>query len=163
MAPRTAIELEEFLRTHGIEFLKAKHAAVRTVAEAEVVVPSLPGAKAKNLFLREGGGERLFLVVLPYETRADMKAIAATLGVSKLRFASPEELLRVLGVEPGAVSMLALINDVQGQTVLVLDRSIWESECVTCHSLVNTATLSLTLEGLRKFLGLTGHTPIILG
>jgi len=154
--------LDDFLRLHDIEVLRVEHPAVMTVAEAALLVPEMAGAKAKNLFLREGKTDRFLLAVVPYEKRVDLEALARALGSAKLTLASTEQLLSVLAVTPGAVSLLALFNDKEHRAKPVLDRLIWEAEGLQCHPLVNTATLSLTSSGLRHFLANTGHEPMVL-
>jgi Ala-tRNA(Pro) deacylase len=154
--------LDPFLQRHGIAAARTEHRAVMTAAEASLWVPEMPGTKAKNLFLREGKTERFLLVVVPYEKQVDLGALARALGTAKLAFASPEQLLRVLGITPGAVSLLALVNDVGHRATLVVDRVVWEADGLQCHPLVNTATLSLDAAGLRRFLQATGHVPEVL-
>lgn len=62
-----------------------------------------------------------------------------------------------LGVTPGAVTILGLINDVDRKVELVFDAEIWQSEAFLCHPLVNTATLVISRQGLLKFCQLTHH------
>jgi Ala-tRNA(Pro) deacylase len=140
-----------------VPYQRCDHQAVFTVAEAAQVVPPMPGAKAKNLFLRDAHSARLFLVVVPYEKRVDLAALAATLGLRKLRFASAEELLGCLGVTAGAVSVLALFNDRDHRAELIMDESIAQANALQAHPLVNTATLSISMEGLKQFLDSIGH------
>ncbi len=130
--------------------------------EADRLVPALPGAKTKNLFLRDDKGRRHFLVVLPATKSADLKALASRLGVRKLGFASAERLRKHLGLEPGAVSILGLVNDASGAVEVVLDRKIGKARALLCHPLVNTSTLVVPAEGVRRFLEATGHEARVL-
>jgi len=155
-------DLCTWLDEQGIAYERCDHPAVFTTAEAEQWVPPLPGAKAKNLFVRDKAGSRYLLVVVPYAKRVDLAALATALGVKKLRFASPPELLECLGITPGAVSVLALFNDGDRRVELVMDSVVWQADPLQCHPLVNTATLVLPKAGLERFLALTGHTPRVL-
>ena len=76
-----------------------------------------------------------------------------------LRFGSEENLMRLLGVTRGSVTMLGLANDTEHQVELWLDSEIWNNENFLCHPLVNTATLVLSKNELEKFFSLTGHIP----
>lgn len=76
--------------------------------------------------------------------------------------ASHERLQKYLGVTTGAVSLLALVNDCGRQVEFVIDRTLWEADAVQAHPLVNTATLVLRHEDLKKFLDATGHVPHIV-
>jgi Ala-tRNA(Pro) deacylase len=150
------------LQRLGIRFERADHPAVYTTEEAARLVPPLPGAKAKNLFLRDAHGRQHFLVVVPYAKRADLSRLARALGLRKLTFGSPEELQRLLGVTPGAVSVLGVVCDRDCAVRVVIDAALWQAECLQCHPLVNTATLAVPLAGLRQLLAATGHEPEVL-
>ena len=156
------MDIYEFFAKHGIDFQRYDHPAVYTVQEAKRLVPPMPGAKTKNLFLRDRPGKRHFLVVLGYEKSADLKALTKLLNVSKLGFASPERLQRHLGVEPGAVSVLGLVNDREHVVEAIIDRAIWEAKAISAHPLVNTSTLVIQHEGLARFMAATGHEPRVM-
>ena len=46
------MHLDQFLHRHGIALVRQPHPAVMTCAQADLLVPKLHGAKAKNLFPR---------------------------------------------------------------------------------------------------------------
>ena len=150
-------DIYSFLKRHGIAYERQDHPAVFTVAQARRLVPPLPGAKTKNLFLRDRKGERHFLVVVGYEKAVDLKAMSSVLGVSKLGFASPERLQRYLGVDPGAVSILGVVNDARGDVEVIVDRVLWQANAFQCHPLVNTSTLVISRADIKRFLDATGH------
>jgi Ala-tRNA(Pro) deacylase len=156
------LDIYDFLEANAISFTRQDHPAVYTVEEARRLVPPLPGAKTKNLFLRDRKGKRHFLVVVGYEKTVDLKSLTSILGVSKLGFGSPQRLQRHLGVEPGAVSLLGLVNDTDHAVELIVDRSVWGARSLQCHPLVNTSTLVISDTGLRCFLEATGHQPRVL-
>jgi len=87
----------------------------------------------------------------------DLKQLAGQINVPKLRFGSQENLERLLGVKPGSVTMMALINDAGRQVELWLDDEIWQGDLFQCHPLVNTATLLLSRSSLERFFEITGH------
>ena len=151
--------LEVFFTRHRIEAFRQDHPPVMTVAESEQLVPPLPGAKTKNLFLRDKKGARHFLVTVPYDLAVDLDALALLLGAGRLGFASADRLMKHLGVTPGSVSVLALVNDATKAVELVVDRRLWEAEAVHAHPLVNTATLVIPHGELERFLAATGHSP----
>ena len=155
-------DLERFLRTHAIEARRVEHPAVMTVEESERLVPPLPGAKTKNLFLRDKKGARHFLVSVPHDLTVDLDALGDAIGAGRLGFASAERLQRHLGVMPGSVSLLALVHDRTHAVELVMDRRLWEADAVHAHPLVNTATLVVTHDALERFLAATGHAPRII-
>lgn len=151
------MNIYEFLERHAIDHERHDHPPVFTCEEAERLVPDIPAAKTKNVFLRDRPGRRHFLVVVGYEKSVDLKALAPLLEASKLSLGSPERLARHLGVEPGSVTILALANDEARSVEVVFDEPIAAAAALRCHPLVNTATLSISQAGIRRFLEATGH------
>ena len=150
-------EFFEFLDTNGVAYERHDHPAVYTVEEADRLVPDLPGAKTKNLFLRDGKGKRHFLVLVPSDKSVNLKALNAALGVKRISFGSPERLKKHLGIEPGAVSLLAVYNDSEHNVEVVMDQDLWEADIFLFHPLVNTSTLVIEKADIERFLKATGH------
>jgi len=150
-------DLFALLERHGITFERADHPAVFTVEEARRLVPPLPATPTKNLFLRDQKGTRHFLVVVGHDKAVDLKALAPAIGSSKLSLGSPERLKARLGIEPGAVSLLALVNDPGHEVEVFIDRGLWQADALQCHPLLNTATLVIARDGIERFLQATGH------
>ncbi len=153
--------LAELLQRLGIAVAEVAHPPVFTVAEAASHPHGLAGADTKNLLLRDAG-RALFLVTLRADRRADLKALPALLGAKRLSFASAETLLETLGVAPGAVTPLALVNDAAHRVTFALDRALAASERIVCHPLVNTASVSLATADLLRLLAAVGVTPHII-
>jgi Ala-tRNA(Pro) deacylase len=151
------MDIYQFLADHDIEYERHDHPPVFTCEEAERLVPDMPAAKTKNLFLRDRKGRRHFLVVVGYEKAVDLRALTSLLGVRKLGFASPERLKRYLGVDPGSVSILGLMNDVNQAVEVIMDEGLWGAEAFRCHPLVNTSTLAISRDDVQRFLEITGH------
>jgi Ala-tRNA(Pro) deacylase len=156
------MDIYQFLADHDIEYERHDHPPVFTCEEAERLVPDMPAAKTKNLFLRDRKGRRHFLVVVGYEKAVDLRALTSLLGVRKLGFASPERLKRYLGVDPGSVSILGLMNDVNQAVEVIVDEGLWGAEAFRCHPLVNTSTLAISRDDVQRFLEITGHQVRIL-
>jgi Ala-tRNA(Pro) deacylase len=156
------MDIYQFLADHDIEYERHDHPPVFTCEEAERLVPDMPAAKTKNLFLRDRKGRRHFLVVVGYEKAVSLKALTSLLGVSKLGFASPARLKRYLGVDPGSVSILGLVNDVDQAVEVIVDEGLWSADAFRCHPLVNTSTLAISRDDIQRFLEITGHPVRIL-
>jgi Ala-tRNA(Pro) deacylase len=110
------------------------------------------------LFLCDKKARRFFLVVTACEKTVKLDALSSELEVSHLRFGSEENLMRLLGVTRGAVTMMGLVHDKEHQVELWIDAEIWGEESFLSHPLVNTATLILAKSELERFFALTGHT-----
>lgn len=147
----------EILRELGISYTKHEHPPVYTVEEAEQHWENITGAHCKNLFLRNKKGKNHYLVVVESRKRVDLKALTKNLGEDRLSFASPERMMRYLGLEPGAVSPFGLINDRENAVVVVIDRDLKEASHVNFHPNVNTATVGITFADFEKFLTHCGN------
>lgn len=151
--------LLEFLVQHQIAYEFHEHVAVFTSQQARDLIAPLPGASAKNLFLRDKKGKRHILLTVDDQKTVNLKSLAASHGISGLSLASPERLMTFLGVTPGAVSLMALVNDADHQVEVLIDEDLWSADALHAHPLVNTATLVIPMDGIRAFLTATGHTP----
>jgi len=142
----------------GIAHRTVEHPPVFTVEEAKALRGNLPGHHIKNLFLRNKK-EEMWLVVALEDRAIDLKRLGEVLGAGRLSFGSADRLKRYLGVEPGSVTPLALVNDQARAVQLVLDRGVANGGPVNAHPLVNTMTTALTPADLLRFFEATGHTP----
>ncbi len=152
-------EFLSFLDANHFVYQRIEHPAVFTCAESALHRPELPAVSTKNLFLCDKKARHFFLVVTACERTVDLESLAPRLGVAHLRFASEENLQRLLGVTRGSVTMMGLANDTERKIELWIDAEIWQGEHFLSHPLVNTATLILSKAELERFFGLTGHMP----
>ena len=142
----------------GISHRTVEHPPVFTVEEAKALRGNLPGHHIKNLFLRNKK-EEMWLVVALEDRAIDLKRLGEVLGAGRLSFGSADRLKRTLGVEPGSVTPLSLVNDEARAVQLVLDRGVADGGPVNAHPLVNTMTTALAPADLLRFFDATGHTP----
>jgi Ala-tRNA(Pro) deacylase len=149
--------VERYLDTLGISYVRHDHPPVATVAEAERYWVNIDATHAKNLFLRNDKGTRHFLVVLEFSRRADLSALSAAFAERKLGFASPDRLMKHLGLMPGAVSPFGLINDPQRHVTVAIDVALRDAARVAFHPNVNTATLVISGADFQRYLAAVGH------
>jgi Ala-tRNA(Pro) deacylase len=71
-------------------------------------------------------------------------------------------MMKHLGVTPGSVTVLGLINDTERGVELYVDADVWVAPSWRCHPLINSATLIIAREGIEKFLAHTGHTANVV-
>jgi len=152
-------EFLAFLDANGFVYERVEHPAVFTCAEAELHRPAQPAVSTKNLFLCDKKARRFFLAVTACEKTVKLDSLAKQLSVASVRFASEENLARLLGVTRGSVTMMGLANDVAHAVELWIDAEIWQAEQFSSHPLVNTATMILSKAELKRYFELTGHTP----
>jgi Ala-tRNA(Pro) deacylase len=158
MASEKEQKVYESLDKLDIPYVRHEHPPVYTVEEAEKHWENITGAHCKNLFLRNKKGNRHYLVVLGSSKRADLKALEKQLGEDRLSFASPERLMRYLGLEVGAVSPFGLINDTQKEVQVIIDQDLKEADSINFHPNVNTATVGLSFSDFEKFLAFCGQS-----
>lgn len=103
----------------------------------------LPGARAKNLFLRNKNGKRHFMLILPQEKSFD-KDLFREISTQKCGFADEDRMMKYLGVKPGSVSPFCLITDQDGHVEVMIDASLMEEEFLYFHPQRNTASIQLT-------------------
>lgn len=159
--PTSPEALIETLSGAGIAMTRHEHPPLRTVEDSKAFRGQMDGTHVKNLYLRDRK-KRNFLVVAQEDRDIDLKALQDKIGADRLSFGSADRLFEFLGVRPGAVSPFTLINDTDHRVRLALDTSLMDAEMLFFHPLVNDLTLGVTPGGLRSFLAITGHDPVMV-
>lgn len=144
-------DLAAALAALNIEVPCFEHPPLRTVEDAHVHWDKLAGAQVKNLFFKDAGGQ-LWLVVVPGDPRMDTKAMATLIGSRRLSFGNADLLRDVLGVEPGAVTPLAVMNDNTRRVRTVLHAGLMDAALLLVHPLLNTATVQIAPADLVRFM-----------
>lgn len=145
----------------GIAHRVHDHEAVFTVEESRAIKDDIACLHTKNLFLTDGKGS-YFLLTVPAEARIDLKRVHPLLGCRRLSFGKPEAMERLIGVTPGSVTPLAMINAAAPGITLVLDRALDGDQPVGVHPLRNTATLTLAGVDILALARHWGHDPRVV-
>lgn len=159
--PATRADLLARLSELGIPAETFEHAAVFTVGDSLELQRTIPGGHTKNLFLKDKKGQ-LFLVVALHDAAIDLKYLHKPLGSGRLSFGSGELLLEVLGIKPGSVTPLALINDRARRVTVVLDHVMMQYDQLNFHPLENTATTGIARDDVLRFIRACGHEPRVM-
>lgn len=151
------------LDTLGIAHHTLVHEPLYTVEEARTVKYALEGAHTKNLFLRNKKG-RMFLLVLSHDQHIALKSLHQQMQLTggQLSFASTERLGKYLGVVPGSVSPLAVINDHDKRVSVYIEQALLDHESIWLHPCRNTHSTRLSMTGLINALRAWDHTPEII-
>lgn len=142
----------------GIVHELHEHEAVFTVDESRRIKADIACHHTKNLFLKDAGGA-YYLVTVPAEARVDLKSLPQLIGSRRLSFGQPQAMERLIGVAPGSVTPLAMINAAPGAIALVLDEVLATEEPVGVHPLRNTATIALAGQDILRLARHWGHAP----
>jgi Ala-tRNA(Pro) deacylase len=71
-------------------------------------------------------------------------------------------LLENLGVYPGSVTPLSVVNAQPESLSIILERQMMEADLVAYHPLQNTMTVTMKPDDLIKFMNACGHEPRIV-
>ena len=160
--PATPADLFAFLNTLGIAHPTVTHAPLFTVEESQALRGTIPGGHTKNLFLKDKKGA-LYLVTTLEDAVIELRSLHRLLGASgRFSFGSADTMRATLGIEPGAVTPFAAMNDTARQVAVVLDAALMRHDTINAHPLVNTMTTSVARADLVRFLEATGHSPRVL-
>ena len=150
------------LSEKNIAYDKFEHEPVFTVEDAQKVDGDIDGISIKNLFVYDKK-KNMWLITIPHNIRPDLKKLKSVLGSNgNLSFCSPERLWDNLGVKPGSVSPLAVVNDVGGNVTAVIDKSCVGNDPVLPHPLQNDATIRLQGSDLLTYMQSYNHDPMVI-
>ncbi len=141
----------------SIAYRQYRHDPVETIQDIKEKIENLQVVHFKNIFLRNSKGDKHFLVLMDSNKRANTRALARKIGSSRLSFASNDRLQKYLGLEGGAVSPLGLINDINKEVEVLVDKDLGIDGQVTLHPNVNTASITMAYSDLVRFLEWSGN------
>jgi len=151
-------KVSEVLSGLGISFELHEHPPLPTIEEAVKYWSKMEATHCKNIFFRNHKGNMHYLVVIEHKQNLAIHDLEKRLKQGKLSFASPKRLLKYLGVEPGSVTPFGLINDDENHVHLFLDENLKQSEKISFHPNVNTASLILAFDDFIRYLDWTGNS-----
>ena len=145
----------------GISYGRVDHDEAATLEACEAVDEALGTVICKNLFLCNRQKTQFYLLLIEGKKVFKTKYLSQQLGCSRLSFAAPEDMERLLGVTPGSATVLALMNDPDNAVQLVIDRPVVSQEYMGCHPCKNTSSLRIAMgDVLNTILPAVHHVPI---
>ncbi len=144
-------ETYEFLNKSGVNYEITEHKAVFNMEELGEVKLPYPEFDAKNLFVRDDKRQNYYLITVKGDKRVNLKEFRKKYGLRNLSFASAEELMKIMGLTPGSVTPLGLLNDEEHIVKFYLD-SEFNGTLIGVHPNDNTATVWLKSEDLIKII-----------
>ena len=150
----------ELLDTLGIQYSGIKHEAAATMDDCKKADDALGVMMCKNLFLCNRQKTSFYLLLMPGDKEFHTKDITKQLNCSRLSFAGEEFMKSLLGVTPGSVTVLGLMNDTENKVQLVIDEDVLKNEYFGCHPCINTSSLKIrTSDLMEKILPHLGFKP----
>lgn len=142
----------------GISYTRLDHEAIYTVDGCNEVDQLMDMTICKNLFLCNRQKTKFYLLLMPGEKRFSTSEFCKLIESPRLSFAPEEYMVQFLNITPGSVSVMGLMNDVENQVQLYIDKDVLEEEYLGCHPCVNTASIKLKVSDvLEKFLPHVHH------
>ncbi len=141
----------------GISYARVEHPAAMTMADCDEIDRDMDAQHCKNLFLCNRQETEFFLLLLAGEKKFRTAQVSAQIGKPRLSFSSPERLGEILGLTPGAVTPMGLINDSDRRVRVLIDRDVISCPRVVVHPNVNTASIVLETKELLRFIESFGY------
>ncbi|QUA53840.1 prolyl-tRNA synthetase associated domain-containing protein [Aristaeella lactis] len=153
------IRTYDFLDKLGISYQRTDHERADTMEACNAIDAVLNVVICKNLFLCNRQKTAFYLLMMPGGKKFKTKQLSAQINSARLSFAEAEDMLKYLDIEPGAVSIMGLMNDREHSVRLLIDEDILKDEYIGCHPCVCTSSLKMkTADVLERFLPAVGHT-----
>lgn len=153
----------ELLDKLAIPYERIDHEPAATIDDCQEIDKALGVAMCKNLFLCNSQKTKFYLLMMPGEKRFDTKELSKQLGTARLSFAKAEYMEKFLGITPGAVSVMGLMNDYENKVQLLVDKDIVDEDFICCHPCVNTTSMKMKKEDIiGKFLAAIKHDYLVV-
>ena len=153
------IRTYDWLDRIGVRYQRTDHERADNMEACNVIDSVLGVVICKNLFLCNRQKTVFYLLMMPGDKKFKTKELSAQINSARLSFAEPEDMLRLLDIEPGAVSIMGLMNDRDRAVQLLIDEDVLREEYIGCHPCVCTSSLRIrTTDVIDRFLPSTGHT-----
>lgn len=157
------VRVYDYLDSLGIEYYRVDHDSVFGDDDCQAVEKVLEHVICKNIFLCNRQKTSYYMLVMPAHKRFKTSQVSHLLNSSRLSFGTPEDMLELLDVTPGSVSIMALMNDPDNRVQLVIDDELLQHEDYGCHPCKNTSSLRLKrADVFDVFLKSVHHEPIFL-
>lgn len=137
------IDTYNFLDSLGVEYDRIDHEAAFTMEVCEEIDKVLGGKTCKNLFLCNRQKTAFYLLLMPGDKPFKTKDLSAQIGSSRLSFATEEDMLELLNLTPGSVTILGLMYDKENRVKLLVDEEVLEDEYFGCHPCINTSSIKM--------------------
>ena len=152
------VRVYDLLDSLKVEYHRIDHEAAMTMEACAAIDEKLDATICKNLLLCNRQCTAFYLLMLPGDKPFKTSVASKVIGSSRLSFAAPEYMERLLDITPGSLSVLGLMNDREGAVQLIVDADVLKGEFVGCHPCINTSSLRLrTADQVEKIIPAMGH------
>ena len=153
------IRTYDYLDRLGIRYQRTDHEPADNMEACNRIDAVLGVTICKNLFLCNRQRTEFYLLMMPGDKKFRTRELSAQIGSSRLSFAEPHDMLRLLDIEPGAVSIMGLMNDAGNAVRLLIDEDVLRGEYIGCHPCVCTSSLRIRTKDITEvFLPAAHHS-----
>lgn len=152
-------QIYDYLNQENVWYKITEHEAVYNMAELSNIEIPYPEYDAKNLFVRDDKKRNYYLITVKGDKRVNLKEFRKNNNTRPLSFASADDLMEIMGLIPGAVTPLGLLNDTECKVTLFLDNDfIGDLGLIGVHPNDNTATVWIKANDLVTLIQQHGNT-----
>ena len=152
-------QIYDYLNQENVWYEITEHEAVYNMAELSNIEIPYPEYDAKNLFVRDDKKRNYYLITVKGDKRGNLKEFRKNNNTRPLSFASADDLMEIMGLIPGAVTPLGLLNDTECKVTLFLDNDfIGDLGLIGVHPNDNTATVWIKANDLVTLIQQHGNT-----
>ena len=156
-------EIYDYLKNKNIWYEVTDHKPVYNMDELSEIDLPYPGSDAKNLFVRDDKKNNYYLITVKGNKRVNLKEFSKTNNTRHLSLASDNDLMSIMGLIPGAVTPLGILNDSEHKVQFFIDKEFMNSpEIIGVHPNDNTATVWLKTADLIDIIKEHGNTIHII-
>lgn len=146
-------QIYEYIKQRNIWYEITEHEAVFSMKEVSNIEIPYPEADAKNLFICDDKKRNYYLITIRGNKRANLKKFKQENNTRSLSFASEKDLKDILGLVPGSVSPLGVLNNKENNVNIFIDKDFTkEPYIIGIHPNDNTATIWLKTKDLIKII-----------
>lgn len=155
------LRVYSYLDYYHIDYKQIDHPRANTMEDCVSISKDLGAPICKNLLLCNRQQTLFYLLMMPGDKPFKTKELSKQINSARLSFASAEKMLEFLDIEPGSLSVMGLINDINHRVQLLIDEDLLKLEEIGCHPCVNTSSIKIkTSDLLNVFLPSVEHEPI---
>jgi len=144
----------------GISYDRVDHEEIMTMEGLGDTATVLGAPICKNLLLCNAQKTNFYLLMMPGDKKFKTKELSKQINSARLSFAKGEYMEEYLGITPGSLSVLGLMNDHNHHVRLLIDRDLLDDEMIGMHPCMNTSTLKMRVDDLlHVFLPKVNHEP----
>ena len=142
-------QIYEFIKSKNVWYEITEHEAVFNMADLTRINIPYPESDAKNLFVRDDKKRNYYLITVKGNKKVNLKEFRKSNNTRNLSFTSEDDLMNILGLIPGAVTPLGLLNDKDLKVTFYLDKDfVYEDSIIGIHPNDNTATIWIKVDDL---------------